>query len=89
MSVFKILGEIIPIPKPTLFTGAGSSLELCAAIAQRDPKKILLVTDAILVKIGLLDNIKKTQDQKGVEYVVYDGIKPDPTYDQVEHDIFF
>lgn len=84
MSVFKILGKIIPIPKPTLFTGAGSSLELCAAIAQMESQKILLVTDAILVNIGLLDNIKKTLDQKGVEYVIYDGIKPDPTYEQVE-----
>ncbi|MCK5354249.1 MAG: iron-containing alcohol dehydrogenase, partial [Methyloprofundus sp.] len=83
MSVFKILGKIIPIPKPTLFTGTGSSLELCAAIAQMEPQKILLVTDAILIKIGLLDNIKKTLDQKGVEYVIYDGIKPDPTYDQI------
>ena len=84
MSAFKILGKIIPIPKPTLFTGAGSSLELCAAIAQMGTRKVLIVTDAMLVKIGLLDNIKKTLDQKGVEYVIYDGIKPDPTYDQVE-----
>ena len=28
----------------------------------------------------------KTLDQKGVEYAIYDGIKPDPTYDQVEED---
>jgi len=84
MSALKILGKIIPIPKPTLFTGPGSSLELCAAIAQMGPQKILLVTDTVLVKIGLLDNIKKTLDQKGIEYIIYDGIKPDPTYEQVE-----
>ena len=40
MMVFKLLGKIIPIPKPTLFTGAGSSLELCTAIAQMGGKKL-------------------------------------------------
>ena len=84
MLLFKLLGKIIPIPKPTLFTGAGSSLELCAAIAQMGTQKVLIVTDAMLVKIGLLDDIKKVLDEKGVEYVIYDAIKPDPTYDQIE-----
>ncbi|MCF6252730.1 MAG: iron-containing alcohol dehydrogenase [Methylococcaceae bacterium] len=84
MSVFKILVKIIPIPKPTLFTGAGSSLELCSAIAQMGTRIILIVTDSMLVKIGLLDEIKKSLSQHGVEYVIYDGVEPDPTYDQVE-----
>ncbi len=84
MGAFKIAGKIIPIPKPTLFTGAGSSLELCAAISQIGTKKVLLVTDAMLVKIGLLDKIKTTLEQHGVEYIIYDGIKPDPTYDQID-----
>ncbi len=84
MYVFKILGKVIPTPKPTLFTGSGSSLELCSAIAQMGTRKILLVTDAIIVKLGLLNDIKKTLDKNGVEYVIYDGIEPDPTYDQIE-----
>ena len=60
-----------------------SSLELCEAIGQLGYKKILIVTDEVLVKIGLLDKIKARLKKEGVEFVIYDGILPDPTYDQV------
>jgi len=84
MKGFKKVGEIMTWPKPTLFTGVGSSLELCSAIGQMGTRKILIVTDAGLVKIGLLDDILKKLTESGVETVVYDGVEPDPTYDQIE-----
>ena len=71
-------------PKPTLFTGVGSSLELCSAIGQMGTRRVLIVTDAGLVKIGLLDDIQKKLTESGVEVVVYDGVEPDPTYNQIE-----
>lgn len=82
--VLKVVVKNLPFPKPTLFSGPGSSLELCEAMAQMDVKKVLLVTDEMLVKIGLLDKITNKLTELGVEYVIYDGVKPDPTYDQVE-----
>ena len=84
MRGFKIVGQIMTWPKPTLFTGVGSSLELCSAIGQMGTRKVLIVTDAGLVKIGLLNDIEKKLTESGVESVVYDGIEPDPTYDQIE-----
>lgn len=80
----KLAAAVIPMPKPTLFSGADSSLELCEAIAQLGVKKVLLVSDEILVKIGLLDNIMAKLKDCGVDYVLYDKILPDPTYSQVE-----
>lgn len=80
----KLAAAVIPMPKPTLFSGADSSLELCEAIAQLGVKKVLLVSDEILVKIGLLDNIMAKLKDSGVDYVLYDKILPDPTYSQVE-----
>jgi alcohol dehydrogenase class IV len=80
----KIAAAIIPMPKPTLFTGAGSSLELCSAISQLGMKKILIVTDKVLVEIGLLKTIEERLKAEGVSYIIYDGILPDPTYDQIE-----
>lgn len=79
----KVAAAVVPMPKPTLFTGKDSSLELCQAISQLGYKKLLIVTDEVLVKIGLLDNIKARLDELKVDYVIYDGILPDPTYDQV------
>jgi len=80
----KVAAAIIPMPKPTLFTGKDSSLELCSAISQLGMKKILIVTDKVLVEIGLLAGIEARLKEEGVDYVIYDGILPDPTYDQIE-----
>ena len=80
----KIAAAIIPMPKPTLFTGSGSSLDLCSAISQLGMKKVLIVTDKVLVEIGLLKSIEERLVKEGVDYVIYDGILPDPTYDQIE-----
>ena len=44
MRALKFLGQIVPLPKPTLFTGSGSSLELCSAIGQMGYNKVLIVT---------------------------------------------
>jgi alcohol dehydrogenase class IV len=84
MMGLKGLIKTVPFPKPTLFSGPGSSLELCEAISLMGVRKLLIVTDAMLVKIGLLDGIQKKLKSVGVRYEVYDGILPDPTIDQIE-----
>jgi len=84
MNVLKMAAKIIPMPKPTLFTGSGSSLELCEAIAQMGSRKVLIVTDTLLLKLGLLDSIQQKLTDNNVQFVIYDGVLPDPTYTQVE-----
>ncbi|MFD2231259.1 iron-containing alcohol dehydrogenase [Alkalimarinus sediminis] len=85
MGAMKFAAKVVPMPKPTLFTGIDSSLELCDAIGQMGTKKILIVTDAMLVKLGVLDKIQKKLTENNIEFVIYDGVLPDPTYDQVEN----
>jgi len=80
----KVAAAVIPMPKPTLFSGPDSSLELCEAMAQLGMKKIMIVSDEVLVSIGLLDAIENKLKALEIDYVIYDGILPDPTYDQVE-----
>lgn len=84
MSALKVAAKVIPMPKPTLFTGVDSSLELCDAIGQMGTKKVLIVTDAMLIKLGVLDKIQERLTSNNIEFVIYDGVLPDPTYDQVE-----
>ena len=81
---FKLVLKNLPFPKPTLFVGPDSSLELCDAIAQLDESRILIVTDKMLLKIGLLDKIKSRLEERGVEFAIFDGVEPDPTFDQIE-----
>jgi len=84
MKILKIAGNIINIPKPILFVGIDSSLELCSTISQRGHKKILLVTDSMLIELGVIDEIKAKLTECGVDFFIYDGIQPDPTFDQIE-----
>ena len=84
MKTLKGLVKTLPFPKPTLFSGPGSSLQLCEAISQMGVRKLLIVTDGMLVKIGLLDDIEAKLEDLGVRYAIYDGILPDPTVDQIE-----
>lgn len=84
MFVFKLVTAILPFKWPKTLEGADSSLELCRQIAADGHKRVLIVTDAMLVKLGLLDKMKAELDASGVEYFVFDGVQPDPTVDQIE-----
>lgn len=75
---------LIPFRIPETFTGAGAALKLCEAIAQTGVKKVMLVTDAMLVQIGLVKPMQEKLQQLGVSVVTYDGVKPDPTIAQIE-----
>lgn len=84
MIVFKAVTAILPFKWPQTFEGAGSSLELCGHIAKQGHKKVLIVTDAMLVKLGLLEKMQAELDSLGIEHWVYDGVEPNPTVDQIE-----
>jgi alcohol dehydrogenase len=84
MIIFKGITVILPFKWPKIFDGSGSSLELCRHIAAEGHKKVLLVTDSMLVKLGLLDAMQAELEKLGVTVVIYEGVKPDPTIQQIE-----
>ena len=76
--------RVVPIPRPTVFIGTDSALRLCDTIAQFGLWRVLIVTDAILVKLGLVEPLRRALAERGVEVAVHDGITPDPTYDVLQ-----
>jgi alcohol dehydrogenase len=84
MRIFKGITVILPFKWPKIFDGPGSSLELCRYIANQGHKKILLVTDSMLAKLGLLDAMQVELEKQGITVVIYDGVMPDPTIAQIE-----
>jgi alcohol dehydrogenase class IV len=76
--------RLLPRNQPVVFTGLGSSLSLCRQIALLGYSKILIVTDQFLNESGMLNDVKETLGSAGVEFEVYDGILPDPVFEQVE-----
>jgi alcohol dehydrogenase len=76
--------RVVPIPRPTVFLGPDSALRLCDTIAQFGLRRVLIVTDVILVKLGLVEPLRQALVGRGVDVAVHDGITPDPTHDVLQ-----
>ncbi|MHA1998162.1 MAG: iron-containing alcohol dehydrogenase, partial [Promethearchaeota archaeon] len=46
--------------------------------------KALIVTDKDLVKLGIIDIVKKHLDNAGIEFTIFDGVLPDPPVTMVK-----
>jgi len=58
--------------------GAGSSVEIGEELKNRSCNKAFIITDAGVVKAGLLSKITESIDEAGIAYEVYDKVRPDP-----------
>jgi alcohol dehydrogenase len=72
------------IPSVTLM-GVGSANEIGAKSAELGAKKVMIVTDAGLNKMGVAAKIAENIKAAGVEVIIYDGAEPNPT-DKNVHD---
>lgn len=61
-----------------LLFGRGALAELPEALARLGIRRVLIVTDAGLVRAGLVDQVTVILDQADVAYAVFDGVEPDP-----------
>lgn len=84
-----LLTRFIPIPQPTLLVGPGSSGRLGQAIAGFGHRKILVVTDSIISKLGLLNTLTDALTAGGAQFVVFDEITPDAPIPLVQKGIDF
>ena len=84
MTLQRWAARIIRFPEPHLFTGDDASGALCDAIAGSGARHVLIVTDAMLVKLGLVAPMIDRLRAGGVASTCYDGVLPDPAIDQVE-----
>ena len=70
--------------KPELLKGAGAVKELPAAVKAKGLSNVLVVTDKGLMSLKLLDGLFEALDNSGIKYVVFDGVQPNPTIDNIE-----
>lgn len=81
--------RFLPIPQPTLLVGPDSSSRLGQVVAGFGHGKILIVTDAIIVKLGLLTALTDALTAGGASFVVFDEITPDAPIPLIERGIDF
>ena len=84
-----LITRFIPIPQPTLLVGPGSSARLGQAVAGFGHRKILIVTDSIIAKLGLLKGLTDALTAGGAQFVVFDEITPDAPIPLIEKGIAF
>ena len=82
--VMKVVAGVFPFPVPALLTGPGSVEKLAENIRIRGLKHVLVVTDKVLMDLGLPAGFLASLEENGVDYTVFDDVKPNPTIENVE-----
>ena len=81
--------KVLRFPRPVSFVGPDSSLTLCREIATSGIKRLVLITDGPLVKLGVVAPMLAALRKAGVKVSVFDKIEPDPGYEMIEDGIAF
>ena len=74
----------LPWRQPKLLEGAGALAQLPGVVAARGCRSVLVVTDARLLSLGLLDPLLAGLEALGIRTAVYSNVMPNPTIDNVE-----
>lgn len=80
----KVAAMVLPFPVPALLTGPGSVKQLAENVSVRGLKHALVVTDKVLMGIGLPNSLLSTLEERGVRYTVFDDVQANPTIENVE-----
>lgn len=70
---------------PLSYTGWGALEQLVPEVDRYAPKKILVVTDPMLAKIGLTDKVSEPLKESGYDVTLYTEVVPEPPLETGEH----
>nr|WP_309100609.1 iron-containing alcohol dehydrogenase [Fredinandcohnia onubensis] len=80
----KFASFILPWRKPELLEGENSLLRLPPLIKSLEIENVLIITDAGITSIGLMNPFLQGLREEGVDYFIYDKTVPNPTIDNIE-----
>ncbi len=70
--------------EPELIVGPGAIKKLPQKLKSDGVNSVLIVTDAGLMKLHILDSLVSECDKVGIRYCLYDETKPNPTIGNIE-----
>jgi alcohol dehydrogenase len=82
-----VVTRLLPIPQPLLMVGAGASVRLGQAIGDFAHRRILVVTDVVISRLGLMKPMTDALVAAGTAYVVFDQVTPDAPIPVIEQGI--
>ena len=71
--------RVAPAPTPFMLTGPGSSLELARLIADRGARSVIVVTDGVLVELGIVAPVLNALQEAGLAVTLFSEVEPDPS----------
>jgi alcohol dehydrogenase class IV len=69
----------------TIYCGSGAAKAFAKSLGRRNHRRTLIVTDATLEKLGLVDMLTAELDKHEVQYAVFTDVHPNPTEEDVEN----
>jgi len=82
--ILKFLMRFMNWREPYLLEGEKAVLDLPSFIRSKGLKKVLIVTDKGLMDLKMLDPMLNSLKCENIDYVIYDGVMPNPTIDNIE-----
>ena len=83
-TVFKIMLPLLPYRKPELIEGVDSIKKLPAVIKDLGYDSVLIVTDSVLMSLGLCDSLLDGLKENNINVALFDKTVPNPTIDNIE-----
>jgi len=82
--IMKIFMLFLDWSEPEMLTGPGSIKKLPGVIKSKGISNVMVVTDKGLMSLNLLDGLFEELKNQGISYVVYDGVQPNPSIENIE-----
>ena len=76
--------DIITFHIPMTIVGLGSTDRIADIVKELGATKVIIITDANLLKAGLIDKVEMSLDKAGCKYGIFDECQPDSPIDVVE-----
>lgn len=85
--IFKEIIKLIKFPEPAEFIEPGCSKKAYEFLFKNNCKKTLIVTDKSLIKLNIIDGLIESLRDNEIDYLIYNGVNPNPTIENVEEGI--
>jgi len=82
--IFKYAAYFLRWRKPELLEGEGCVLKLPELIKNNGISSVLLVTDSMIMSLGLTDGLQEALREAEITTAIYDKTVPNPTLDNIE-----
>jgi len=79
--IFRVFSYVLPFRKPTIID---STTKLPEVAKQAGLTHLIIITDKILVSLGLMDSMLAAFEEQDLKFTVYDKTVPNPTIDNIE-----